>query len=67
LNLVNPILDGIKNERGLIDFRVQLVPASEVQDENLLRGKIYLKPTKSLEFIDLEFVITPTSASFENI
>ena len=67
LNLVNPILDGIKNERGLIDFRVQLVPAAEVKDENLLRGKIYLKPTRSLEMIDLEFIITPTSASFENV
>jgi len=67
LNLVNPILDGIKNERGLIDFRVQLVPRAETEDENLLRGKIFLKPTKSLEFIDLEFIITPTSASFENV
>lgn len=67
LNLVNPILDGIKNERGLIDFRVQLVPRAETDDENLLRGKIYLKPVKTLEFIDLEFIITPTSASFENV
>ena len=30
-------------------------------------GKIYLKPTKALEFIDIEFFITPTGASFENI
>lgn len=67
LNLVNPILEGIKNERGLIDFRVSLVPREETDDENLLRGKIFLKPTRTLEFIDLEFIITPTSASFENI
>jgi len=32
-----------------------------------LRGKIYIKPTRSLEFIDVEFVITPTGASFDNI
>ena len=67
LNLVNPILDGIKNERGLLDFRVALVDRAETDDENLLRGKIYLKPTRSLEFIDLEFIITPSSASFENV
>lgn len=67
LNLVNPILDGIKTERGLIDFRVQLVDRAETDDENLLRGKIYIKPTRTLEFIDLEFVITPTSATFENV
>ena len=67
MNLVNPILDGIKNERGLIDFRVKLVDRAETDDENLLRGLIYIKPTRSLEFIDLQFVITPTSASFDNI
>jgi len=67
LNLVNPILDGIKNERGLTDFRVQLINGEEDMDQLLLRGKIFLKPTRALEFIDLEFVITPTSASFENV
>lgn len=67
LNLVNPILDGIKNERGLIDFRVQLVDNAENDDQLTLRGKIFVKPTSALEFIDLEFVITPNSASFENI
>ena len=36
-------------------------------DANTLRGKIYIKPTRSLEFIDVEFVITPTGASFDNI
>ena len=36
-------------------------------DANRLVGKIYLKPTKALEFIDIEFFITPTGASFENI
>ncbi len=29
--------------------------------------KIYIKPTRALEFIDVEFIITPTGASFENI
>jgi hypothetical protein len=36
-------------------------------DRNTMTGKIYLKPTKALEFIDIEFLITPTGASFENI
>jgi hypothetical protein len=67
LRLVNPILDAIKKERGLYDFRVTVSSAPEDIDANTLRGKIYVKPTRSLEFIDLEFVITPTGASFENI
>jgi len=67
LRLVNPILEAIKKERGLYDFRVSVSSDPEDIDANTMRGKIYIKPTRSLEFIDLEFVITPTGASFENI
>ena len=67
LRLVNPILDSIKKERGLYDFRVTVSNAPEDIDANTMRGKIYIKPTRSLEFIDVEFVVTPTGASFENI
>jgi hypothetical protein len=67
LRLVNPILESIKKERGLYEFKVTVSSDPEDIDANTLRGKIYVKPTRSLEFIDLEFVITPTGASFENI
>jgi hypothetical protein len=67
LRLVNPILESIKKERGVYDFRVTVSNDPEDIDANTLRGKIYIKPTRSLEFIDIEFVITPTGASFENI
>ena len=67
LRLVNPILDSIKKERGLYEFKVTVSNDPEDIDANTLRGNIYVKPTRSLEFIDLEFVITPTGASFENI
>jgi len=65
--LVNPILEAIKKERGLYDFRLVVSNDPEDIDANTLRGKIYIKPTRSLEFIDVEFIITPTGASFENI
>lgn len=67
LRLVNPILESIKKERGLYEFRVSVSSDPEDIDANTLRGKIYIKPTRSLEFIDVEFIITPTGASFENI
>ncbi len=67
LRLVNPILESIKKERGLYDFRVTVSNDPEDIDANTLRGKIYIKPTRALEFIDVEFIITPTGASFENI
>jgi len=67
LRLVNPILDAIKRERGLYDFRVTVSSDPADIDANTLRGKIFIKPTRSLEFIDVEFIITPTGASFDNI
>jgi hypothetical protein len=67
LDSVNPILDGIRRDRGLIDFRVTVSNTPEDLDSNTLTGKIYLKPTRALEYIDIEFVITPTGASFDNV
>jgi hypothetical protein len=67
LSLVNPILDSIKRERGIFDFRVTVSNDPEDIDSNTLRGKVYIKPTRALEYIDVEFIITPTGASFENI
>jgi hypothetical protein len=67
LDAVNPILDAIRRDRGLFDFRVTVSSDPADLDRNQLTGKIYIKPTKSLEFIDITFYITPTGASFENI
>jgi len=67
LNLVNPILDNIRKERGLADFRVQISNDPEEIDRNEMRGKIFLKPIPSLEYIIIEFNVTPTGASFDNI
>ena len=67
LSLVNPILDNIRKERGLTDFRVSVAMDVEDNDRNTLRGKIFIKPTPTLEFIELEFTVTPQNVSFDNI
>jgi len=67
LALVNPILDNIRAQRGLTDFRVVLSNDPEEIDRNELTGQIFLKPTRALEFIQLEFVVMNTGASFDNI
>lgn len=67
LDSVNPILDAIRRDRGLYDFRVTVSNSPEDLDNNRLTGSIYVKPTRALEFIDITFYITPTGASFENI
>jgi hypothetical protein len=67
LSLVNPILDNIRSERGLTDFRVVVSNDPEDFDRNQLSGQIFLKPTRSLEFISISFVVMNTGASFDNI
>jgi hypothetical protein len=67
LDSVNPILDAIRRDRGITDFRVTVSNNPEEFDSNQMSGRIFLKPTKALEFIDIEFIITPQGASFENL
>ena len=66
-SLVNPILDNIRKERGLYDFRVVVSNDPEEYDRNEMSAKLFLKPTRALEYIIIDFIITPTGASFENI
>lgn len=67
LSLVNPILDNIRSERGITDFRVDIDRSAESKDRRELNGKIFIKPTNALEVITVEFNIMPTGASFDNI
>lgn len=67
LSLVNPILENIRSERGLQDFRVDVSDDPEDIDRNELNGTIFIKPTPSLEYINIQFTITPSGADFEDI
>lgn len=67
LSLVNPILDNIRSERGLSDFRIDVDRSAESLDRRELNGRIFIKPTNALEFITVEFNIMPTGASFDDI
>lgn len=67
---VNPILETVKRERGLEDFKVVMDDSNntpETRDRNELYGEIFIKPTKAVEFIGITFTITPSGASFDNI
>jgi len=70
LSQANPILDSIKRERGLTDFRIKMDDSNntpETRDRNELYGEIFLKPTRALEFIGITFTITPSGASFDDV
>ena len=67
LNTVNPYLEGIQQRQGLYSFRVVMDESNntpDVIDRNILAGAIYLQPTKTAEFIVIDFNILPTGASF---
>jgi hypothetical protein len=68
LNIVNPYLTGIQQNQGLYAFRVVMDESNntpDVVDRNIMKGAIYLQPTKTAEFIQIDFNILPTGATFE--
>jgi phage tail sheath protein FI len=64
---VNPYLESVQQRQGLYAFKVIMDDTNNtptVIDQNQMVGQIYLQPTKTAEFIYLDFNITPTGATF---
>jgi hypothetical protein len=64
---VNPYLTSVQQRQGLYAFKVIMDDSNntaDVIDRNQLLGQIYLQPTKTAEFIYLDFNLTPTGATF---
>ena len=69
-NVVEPFLRDVQAKRGLVDFRVICDESNNtpsVVDNNEFRADIFLKPTKSINFVTLTFVATRTGVSFEEV
>ena len=67
LNQTNPYLESVQQRQGLYSYKVVMDESNntaETIDRNQLYGAIYIQPTKTAEFIILDFNITPTGASF---
>jgi len=67
LNLVNPYLEQVQANSGLTAFRVVMDDSNntpDVVDRNQLVGQIFIQPTRTAEFIVLDFVVQPTGATF---
>ena len=67
LNQVNPYLESVQQRQGLYAFQVVMDETNntpDVVDRNQLVGTIYLQPTKTAEFIQLDFNILPTGTTF---
>ena len=70
IRLMNPFLQDIQQNGGLYEFRVQCdeetnTPA--VIDRNQMIARVFVKPTKTAEFVELNFVLTTTGANFDEI
>ena len=67
LNVANPFLEQVQANSGLNAFRVVMDDTNntpETIDRNQLIGQIFLQPTKTAEFIVLDFIVQPTGAAF---
>jgi hypothetical protein len=67
LSIVNPYLSTVQQQQGLTAFKVVMDETNNppsVVDQNQLIGQIYLQPTRTVEFIILDFNILPTGATF---
>ncbi len=69
-NIVEPYLRDVQAKRGLYGFLVVCDTSNntpDVIDNNEFRADIYLKPTKSINYVTLTFVATRTGVSFEEV
>ena len=67
LSIVNPYMEQVRANQGLYAFRVvmdQTNNTPDLIDQNILYGQIFLQPTRTAEFIILDFNIQPTGATF---
>ena len=67
LGIVNPFLEQVQSQSGLSAFRVVMDETNNTADtidRNQLVGQLFLQPTRTAEFVVLDFTIQPTGASF---
>ncbi len=70
VSLVEPFLREVKGRRGIFDFKVvcdSTNNTAQVVDSNEFVGDIFIKPARSINFIQLNFVATRTGTDFEEI
>lgn len=67
LSTVTPILDNIRANRGISDYKIEVDDSQEARDRRELPAKIFFKPYNALEYIPIDFILTPEGVSFDEI
>jgi phage tail sheath protein FI len=65
IDMVEPKLENVKQLRGVYDYKVEMRPTTSEIENNVMPGTVYVKPTKTAEYIPLNFMIAPYGASFD--
>ena len=69
-NQVNPLMESTKSGGGIVDYKVVLdetTTTPDLIDRNTMYAKIFIKPAYAIEFIGIDFVITNSGASFDDL
>jgi phage tail sheath protein FI len=67
LNIVNPYLESVQQRSGIYSFKVVMDDSNntpDIVDRGILYGQIFIQPTRTAEFIVLDFNVLPTGATF---
>ena len=64
LSMVNNYLGAVQAANGVNEFRASIQEGADLVDRNVIKGKIFLKPTSVAEIIIFDFTLTPQGASF---
>ena len=67
LTTVTPILDNVRSNRGVSDYRIEVNDTVDSREIRELPCKIYIKPVNALEYITIDFIVTPEGVSFDDI
>ena len=67
LSIVTPIMDNIKSNRGISEYQIEVDDTEEARERRELPARIFFKPYNALEYVLLDFVVTPEGMSFSDI
>lgn len=66
-SIVNPILAQIKKDRGITDYKLKSSQTPEEMDAHELTASLWVKPTPTLEYIEINMIVTPQGVSFQDL
>ena len=67
MSLVTPIMDNLRANRAISDYRIEVDDSVEARERRELPARIMFKCYNALEYIVLDFTVTPEAVSFDNV